>query len=85
MLVSILGRIGFTATFSASNNVHRGALCDDNKNSGKVGKSYFKTKGEGGFLHFGKKIWLVLELSKPWKHYVSMVKLLSEFFSLEAQ
>ena len=84
MLVSILGRIGFTATFSASNNAHRGALCDDTKNSGKVGGCYFKTKREGGFLHFGK-IWLVLELSKPWKHYVSMVKLLSEIFSLEAQ
>ena len=26
-----------------------------------------------------------LELSKPWKHYVSMVKLLLEFFSLEVQ
>ena len=54
MLVSILGRIGFTATFSASNNAHRGALWDDTKNSSKVGECYFKTKGEGGSLHFGK-------------------------------
>ena len=54
MLVSILGRIEFTATFSASNNAHRGALCDETKNSGKMGECYFKTKGEGGFLHFGK-------------------------------
>ena len=69
MLVSILGRIAFTATFSASNNAHRGALCDDTKNSSKVGECYFKIKGEGGSLHFGK-ILLVLELSKPWKHYL---------------
>ena len=54
MLVSILGRIGFRATFSASNNAHRGALCDETKNSSKVGECYFKTKGKGDSLHFGK-------------------------------
>ena len=86
MLVSILGRIEFTVTFSASNNVHRRALCEALKTAARWVNVILKQKG--------KEVLCILEKFDLFLNSlnhgsiicnVSMVKLLLEFFSLEAQ